>query len=69
MRPLRSNVLLLMAFGYASCLAGFFALWHGGLSPADAWGTIKDPLMALVGGSIALAKDLLQLDADEEGRS
>ncbi len=61
--PLRSNVLLLVGLGYVSVLAVFFLLISsGGLTAGQAYDAVNGPLMALVGGSIALAKDLLRSD-------
>ena len=56
--PLRWNVLLLYMVAYASLLAifGVLALMSG---VPDAWDVIKEPLMALIGGTLAISKDLI----------
>lgn len=40
--------------------------FYPGLDAPEAYDAIQGPLMALVGGSITLGKDLLQRDAAEE---
>lgn len=68
-RPLRLNLLTLIAGGYL-VVAGIFAvLAASNLTAAEAYDAVQGPLMALVGGSIALAKDLLRLDEQEEERN
>ena len=62
MTRLRTNVLSLVGFGYLSVIIGFFSLWKGGLSANDAYDAVKEPLMALIGGSLALSKDVLRAD-------
>ena len=59
----RVNVLILMAMGYATVLLVFGGMaWSSTLTAEQAYDAVQAPLMALVGGSIAMAKDLLQLD-------
>lgn len=62
MRPLRVNILLLVGYGYACVTIGFVALWMSGMDAAGAFDTVKDPLMTLVGGSLALAHQVLEAD-------
>lgn len=67
-RPWRKNVLWLFAFGYLSVVIVFCLLAFGPkskLTVAEAGDLVQGPLMALVGGSIAVAKDLLQIDRDD----
>ena len=67
-RPWRQNVLLLFAFGYLAVVVVFCLLAFGpqsDLTVAEAGDMVQGPLMALVGGSIAVAKDLLQMDRDD----
>ena len=62
--PWRKNVLLLVGFAYLAILAVFGGIMLAG-SPctikdaADAYDTIKEPLMAVIGGSLAISKDLI----------
>ena len=66
MRPFRTNIIALVGLGYGSVMVGFLSLWLGAGQPSvDAYDAIKEPLMALIGGSLALAKDVLR--ADDEG--
>ncbi len=64
MTRLRTNVLSLVSFGYVSVIIGFCSLWKGGLAANDAYDAVKEPLMALIGGSLALSKDVLRADND-----
>lgn len=61
---LRGNVLILVGLGYLTITVGFVTMVYGGGSPAEVYDTIKEPLMALIGGSLALAKDVLGADDD-----
>ena len=70
--PWRKNVLWLMILAYAAVLLIFGGLvWKGGTTPAegmdaaDAYDVIKEPLMALIGGTLALAKDLVPFGNDD----
>ena len=65
-RPLRKNVLSLFGFGYASLLLVFLGLsTSSNVDAGDVADLIQGPLMALIGGSIAVAKDLLQIDIQD----
>lgn len=59
--PLRWNVLILVGAGYISLLFIFGAMCWGGLTAEDAYEVVKSPLMALIGGSLAISKDLIPL--------
>lgn len=59
--PLRKNVLILVMSGYVSLLIIFGAMCVGGLTAEDAYEVVKSPLMALIGGSLAISKDLIPL--------
>ena len=60
---LRVNVLYLVGFGYGTVLIFFiFMCWKGGVSPDTAYDAIQGPLMTLIGGSLAIAKDLINVD-------
>lgn len=71
MTPLRINVLILVGAGYAALLIIFIAMvWPGGMTANDAYEVVKGPLMALIGGSLAISKDLIPLDdRGSEGRN
>ena len=65
-RPWRKNVLTLVASGYGTILIVFLSLaFSSTLSAEQAYDAVQGPLMALIGGSLAIAKDLLQLDREE----
>ena len=62
-RPWRKNVLTLVLAGYATVVVALLLLVFGGkFSAAEAYELIQSPLMALIGGSLAIAKDLIQAD-------
>ena len=63
MKRLRWNVLVLVLTGYL-VISGMFLVMTlaEGKAPQDAYEIIEAPLMALVGGSLAIAKDLLRAD-------
>ena len=66
--PLRRNVLVLVGAGYATLLlVFFFMMWPGGTTADVAYEVVKGPLMALIGGSLAISKDLINLDASDHG--
>ena len=61
--PLRWNVLGLMFAGYLSVVLVYVGLiFFAGEDAPDAYGVVEAPLMALIGGSVAIAKDLLNAD-------
>ena len=65
----RKNVLLLVGFGYALVLIVFITLIAGtDMSVDGAYDIISGPVMALIGGSLAIAKDLIGADESEEQR-
>ncbi len=64
--PWRKNVLSLMIIAYAAVMFVFFGLIDEGTDAKDSYDVIKEPLMALVGGTLALAKDLVPFGLDEE---
>ncbi len=59
--PLRTNVLVLMLAGYLTVLLIFILLVFGSdeVDVTMAYDIVKGPLMALVGGSLAISKDLI----------
>jgi len=65
--PWRKNVLTLVGMGYGAVLVIFIALVFAvGKDTMSAFDIIAPPLMALVGGSIAISKDVVNLDRDSE---
>ena len=61
----RKNVLVLVLSGYAVLLVIFISMmWPGNLSAKDAYDVLEGPLMALIGGSLALSKDLIDDPSD-----
>ena len=70
-RKLRINLLLLVGFAYFAILTVFAVLvWKSGpnLDVAGAYQIVESPLMAVIGGSLAIAKDLIP-DPDTNGPS
>ena len=66
--PLRANVLILVGAGYATLLIMFCVMAYGEMTAESAYEVVKGPLMALIGGSLAISKDLIPLgdgSADE----
>ncbi|MCY4243648.1 MAG: hypothetical protein OXD36_18155 [Rhodobacter sp.] len=63
--PWRKNVLYLMTVGYATTFFVFLTMvLVAGKDVGTAYDMIAPPLMALVGGSLAISKDLIKLDED-----
>ena len=64
--PIRTNVLALMLAGYLVVLAMFLilVLWAEQLTVEEAYEIVQAPLMALIGGSLAISKDLIPLGDD-----
>ena len=66
--PWRKNVLTLVISGYIVVLVMFlFMVLKGDMNPTDAYDLIQGALMALIGGSLAISKDLIPLTDDEAG--
>ena len=59
-KKIRPNVLALIGFGYGTILLIFLVLVKGDLTATVAYDVVKGPLMALIGGSLAVAKDLVE---------
>ncbi len=59
--PLRANVLMLVGAGYATLLIMFCVMAYGGVMAESAYEVVMGPLMALIGGSLAISKDLIPL--------
>lgn len=67
--PLRKNVLILVGMGYAATVGFFiFMCWKGGMTPEEAYKVVQAPLMTLIGGSLAISKDLIPLGDSETSR-
>ena len=65
----RKNVLVLVGMGYALTLIVFIVLvFKTSMTVGEAYEIVAGPFMALVGGSLAIAKDLINAD-DETVRS
>ena len=65
--PWRKNVLCLVIAGYVTLLLIFGAMvWKGGMTAEAAYEVVKGPLMALIGGSLAISKDLIPLGVGSE---
>ena len=63
--PWRKNVLVLVIAGYGTLLIIFVAMmWPGGADANVAYEVVKGPLMALIGGSLAISKDLIPLGTE-----
>ena len=61
---IRTNVLTLMGAAYTVLLIMFFVLIFctKSISAKEAWEIMQAPLMALIGGTLAISKDLIQDD-------
>lgn len=57
--PIRINVVILVGLGYFTLLVMFIAMAWGGMTVEEAYEVVKGPFMALIGGSLAISKDLL----------
>ena len=72
--PIRTNVLILMGVAYFAVLLVFLSLaCSDKLTAADAYDVMESPLMALLGGTLAISKDLIPLgtrnDSNDGGES
>lgn len=65
----RKNVLALVGAGYLIMFFVFLMLlFKGGMKVDEAYNIVNGPIMALIGGSLAIAKDLINAD-DESAAS
>ena len=65
----RKNVLALVGAGYLIMFFVFLMLlFKGGMKVEEAYNIVNGPIMALIGGSLAIAKDLINAD-DESAAS
>ena len=68
--PWRKNVLLLVGIGYFAVIIIFASMAWGSMTAENAYEIVKGPLMALIGGSLALSKDLVDnASGDSENTS
>ena len=58
-KKLRPNVLLLLLVAYGSIVGILILLLLFGMPPAEAFDRVSVPFVALVGGTLAVVKDLL----------
>lgn len=67
LNTLKLNVLVIIGGGYLTVAIVFLSLisTESSMSVEDAYSVIQAPLMALVGGSLAIAKDLIKPPADD----
>ena len=65
-RKLRPNILILFCAAYGTVLAVYAGLVFFGNKDSDAaFRLVNGPLMTLIGGTLAVAKDLLHPPSDE----
>ena len=57
--PWRKNVLALVGAGYATILLIYALMVFTGKNAIESYDAIKEPLMAVIGGSLAISKDLI----------
>ncbi len=57
--PWRKNVLAALFMAYFSLLAVFMLMLANGVQASDAFDAINVPFVALVGGTLAIVKDLV----------
>jgi len=57
--PIRVNVLALLLIAYGSIIGLFAILVGAGVDPKTAYDLIGIPFVALIGGTLAVAKDLI----------
>ena len=58
--PWRKNVLALLGTAYASLLGILILLIAVGVDAKEAYNVISVPFVALIGGTLAISKDLLR---------
>ena len=66
----RTNVLILMSVAYFIVFGMFYFLVNGesNMPPAEVWNILEAPLMTLIGGTLAISKDLIQDDDASENK-
>jgi len=65
---IKTNVLILMGAAYFAVVFMFLVMVFGteNMTATEAWDILESPLMALIGGTLALSKDLIR---DEDNPS
>ena len=58
--PFRKNVLILMVLAYGSLLGMFIGMVLANIDAKEAYNLISVPFVALIGGTLAVAKDLIE---------
>ena len=58
-KMLRFNVLTLIFFGYGLIALIFLCSVLIGKHPDDSYEVLKEPIMTMIGGTLAIAKDLI----------
>ena len=59
-KKIKPNLLIVLVLAYAAIVGLFFGLVANSVEATEAFGLIATPLVALIGGTLAVAKDLLQ---------
>lgn len=59
-KKIKPNLLIVLVLAYASIVGIFFGLVANDTAATDAYALIATPFVALIGGTLAVAKDLLQ---------
>ena len=69
-KMLRFNVLTLIFFGYGLIALIFLCLVLIGEHPDDSYEVLKEPIMTMIGGTLAIAKDLIpaQKSGDDDSK-
>ena len=67
---IRTNVLFLMTVAYLTVIGLFLIIVQeaSDLSAENAWDILEGPLMALIGGTLAISKDLIDDRGDDDPR-
>lgn len=65
----RKNVLFLITMAYGALIIIFVAMAAGPMTAQQAYDNIHSAFMALVGGTLAISKDLVDSVAVTEGKS
>jgi len=63
---IKTNVLILMGAAYLAVVFMFLVMVLGteNITATEAWDILEAPLMALIGGTLALSKDLIRDEDD-----
>ena len=58
-KKFKPNLIVALLLAYTSVLVILFGLIFSGVDASEAYGYISTPFVALIGGTLAVAKDLL----------